>query len=311
MKNLYNTDHYIEQGSGHAQCEDYALSGIYRSVPYIIVSDGCGSSDQTDVGARLTAHSFKAALASFLDSRVGSVQAVGERELHHELRSRTLVRIRRAAETLRVPLTACDATLLAAFVLDGKCRLFRSGDGTIIFKNKQGFEAIHTEYADNTPYYLSYLLDARRNDAYQGRVEIGHVHVKQMVWDQQFRQTAARTIARVDRKPQWFCLDAEDLEWVIVTSDGLSSYAQDPYKGTGTFKGTGKENCDKGNDKGTGKENSGFERILQRVAGFKSFNGNFVERRMKRLQKECGKEGMVHYDDVSVAAIYGSPAVSA
>ena len=54
-----NTDCYYEIGHSHIFCEDYALAGIVNNIGYAIVSDGCSSSDNVDVGARVLAHIAK------------------------------------------------------------------------------------------------------------------------------------------------------------------------------------------------------------------------------------------------------------
>ena len=52
-----NTDFYCEIGDSHVACEDYALAGkINDNISYAIVADGCSSSPNVDVGARVLAH---------------------------------------------------------------------------------------------------------------------------------------------------------------------------------------------------------------------------------------------------------------
>ena len=45
-------DTFSKIGKTHKICEDYILSGT-KPFPYIIISDGCSSSEGTDMGARL------------------------------------------------------------------------------------------------------------------------------------------------------------------------------------------------------------------------------------------------------------------
>jgi hypothetical protein len=46
-------DSYFEIGSTHQVCQDYALAYASDDFAYAIMSDGCTSSLNTDIGARL------------------------------------------------------------------------------------------------------------------------------------------------------------------------------------------------------------------------------------------------------------------
>ena len=59
-----NADSAFRMGSTHAVCQDYAVASAWTAAahtdgaappprPYIILSDGCSSTPDTDVGARL------------------------------------------------------------------------------------------------------------------------------------------------------------------------------------------------------------------------------------------------------------------
>ena len=63
MNNI-NVDHYMTIGSSHQVCEDYIISGT-EPFPYIILSDGCSSSKDTDIGARILAQCAKNYLTTF------------------------------------------------------------------------------------------------------------------------------------------------------------------------------------------------------------------------------------------------------
>lgn len=65
-----------------------------------------------------------------------------------------------------------------------------------------------------------------------------------------------------------------NLDWLCLFSDGISSF------------------------------NRPAEEIIDRLVDFKSLNGKFVERRMVRQLKDWGKEGVSHYDDLAMGAIW-------
>ena len=54
-----NADHYYTIGNSHSVCQDYAISGLVENGAYAILSDGCSSSPDVDVGARMLSLSAK------------------------------------------------------------------------------------------------------------------------------------------------------------------------------------------------------------------------------------------------------------
>src|SRR6185295_18680312 len=93
-----NTDAAINIGSTHSVCQDYAIA---RN-GYVVLADGCSSSPDTDIGARL--------LVKALDQRLGTPTDI--EELHRES-ARTALGW---AAMLGLPDQAVDATLLSAHV---------------------------------------------------------------------------------------------------------------------------------------------------------------------------------------------------
>ncbi len=55
----FHTDHHFIIGHGHLAdgkpCQDYTLSGLVGGGAYAVVSDGCSSAGQTDIGSRIIA----------------------------------------------------------------------------------------------------------------------------------------------------------------------------------------------------------------------------------------------------------------
>ncbi len=67
-----NTDCFYSIGHSHKVCEDYALSGtIGDTLAYAVVCDGCSSSKQVDVGARLLAHNTVVELEAWWKDKEG------------------------------------------------------------------------------------------------------------------------------------------------------------------------------------------------------------------------------------------------
>ncbi|MBM3457554.1 MAG: protein phosphatase 2C domain-containing protein, partial [Armatimonadetes bacterium] len=107
-----HADAAFRMGCTHSVCQDYAvaLRATAAGGPAILLADGCSSSPDTDVGARLLAR----ATARVLES----VATLAPRTLPEAQRS-GVERAHRAAADLGLPAGALDATLLVLAAGDG------------------------------------------------------------------------------------------------------------------------------------------------------------------------------------------------
>lgn len=71
----------------------------------------------------------------------------------------------------------------------------------------------------------------------------------------------------------------ENLEWVLGSSDGIFSFTN-------------------------GYSLISFDDILTQLSDLKSFKGEFIERKMKRVTKNYNKDGICNSDDWSVTGLY-------
>ena len=55
---MIQTDTFLKIGDQHKVCEDYIIEG-FLPVPFIILADGCSSSRDTEMGARILCHLAK------------------------------------------------------------------------------------------------------------------------------------------------------------------------------------------------------------------------------------------------------------
>ena len=278
-----NTDSYYEIGYNHTVCEDYALAGkINDKISYAIVSDGCSSSPFVDVGARLLAHSARKFLVESYGfyKELPSITAYG-------LGLSIVIDAHRIQRNLGLPLQALDCTLLIA-LSDGEfTQCFMYGDGGIIAKRKnvEDIGYTTTEFPSGAPFYLSYLLsDKRLNDykkSFDQHAIVRHDNINGGRIDD---TSQIKDFHDFDMDVYNHCtLAATNYEMVALVSDGINTYD----KQNGRFKikvGT----CD----------------MIERYISYKNFHGQFVERKMKRVKKDCKKNNISHFDDISVATIY-------
>ena len=176
----------------------------------------------------------------------------------------TTERVRCAAAAMRLPPGALDATLVAA-VAGAKLRVFMWGDGHVFIRTKTG-ESIHyaAHYANSAPYYLSYEMTPGCMADYR-----------------RIYGEPAPSVNGIPETPFFYREHPmADIACVCVFSDGLTTFT--------TPETT---------------QPLPAEAILSDLADFKSYPGAFVQRRMRKFQKNAAKSGLTHYDDISCAAL--------
>ena len=190
-----NTDATINIGSTHSVCQDYAIA---RN-GYVIVSDGCSSSPDTDIGARL--------LVKALDQRLTSGTDI--EELHKQA-ARTALDW---AHMLELPPQSVDATLLSAHVDGDDLIIACSGDGVIILESRSGALDVYTiSSPSGYPFYPSYAHQPQRLTELVANDRC----TKQITHGERVTTSDALTIA--------FKLNVADYKYAAIASDGLNSF---------------------------------------------------------------------------------------
>src|SRR6185295_20387035 len=115
-----NADSTFMIGTTHSVCQDYALANNASNASNVIVTDGCSTSPDTDIGARLLVRA-----ASQLLSNQHSADVVA---LHKEAARLALEWTR----DIGLQPESVDVTLLTAHLHDGEVIVGASGDGLIL-----------------------------------------------------------------------------------------------------------------------------------------------------------------------------------
>ena len=290
----FNLDSYIELGKSHEVCEDYATHGTIMGVPYIIVSDGCSSSKDTDVGSRLLVHACRNALSELLNHNL--IEDLGPGELRAYIKAQVLFNLKLSLKALCLKDTVSDATLLFAFVWENNLYTFMYGDGHIITKKIDGtLDTYKIHYTDNAPPYISYDLDIRRKNAYLEQFGKGDVVFTST---SQTDETNSTTIVNSSPLEEWVdklaacrvhVQHADNIQSITLASDGIESY----MFGKST-NATPEERANVSNESMWQKE----------YTSYKGVGGEFVKRRMKRIKLNNEKLNIEHFDDVSCATIW-------
>lgn len=284
-----NADSAFQIGSSHAVCQDYSLacaslpalhSGTTcpQTRPYIILSDGCSSSPDTDIGARLL---VKAAERILRES--GRAQAADLAEIHREAARLALA----WAEMLGLHPEAVDATLLTAHLEGDELVIGCSGDGAICLQARSGaLEVYSISYPSGYPLYPGYAHQPRRllamKDAGRLCKEIQRLRSASVEDRLQVRSAHCG-----DSPTEVFAVSALDYKTVSLFSDGIHSFSHARQT-----------------EGGCKNDAFPFGDVLRELVSFKSTRGAFVARRMKRFLKDCQAKGLRHTDDLSVGALH-------
>ena len=276
---IKNIDSFMTIGNSHEVCEDYIYSSLGVD-PYIILSDGCSSSKNTDVGARVLVHSARNILNRFIHRTGIPIEAdvLGDMIAHE------------AEETIRklgLNTSALDATLIIAYRLKDKIIINVFGDGNVILKKKDGTTKIYNyQYAKNMPYYLSYYVDAARQNQYcKEMFEVDNsgkclVTARHLLSNDPEKLEELNVTFEDFVKIPTFILPIEDYEMIGIASDGIESFGN-PVNGL----------------------RKDYREIIEELTAFKGTVGEVLKRRAKRAIKNYKKEGIEHYDDVSIGVM--------
>jgi len=282
-----NADSAFAIGTTHAVCQDYAIArnGVTSVsengetatlMPYLILSDGCSSSADTDVGARLL---VKAAEQTLLASRPAAAElpAMHTAAAHTALIWTTLTGL---------DPQAVDATLLTAHLFDDDLIVGCSGDGVIVIESWSDLVELHViSYSNGYPLYPSYQQQPERLQALQ---QIGCAReIKNYRANGPGEKLHFEGTRISDALTEVFSLKVSDCKYAALISDGIHSFSS--RQQTETSKSA---------------EPIPIEEIVRELISFKNTRGAFVSRRLTKFLRECETRGCLQRDDLAIAALY-------
>ncbi len=270
-----NADSTLNIGSRHSLCQDYVIAregSPGKRGPYVILSDGCSSSTDTDIGARL--------LVKAMDQKL---TARDVEDLHKESARIALG----WADLMGVAAESVDATLLTAHVSGDSLIVACSGDGVIVLESHTGvLDVYEISSPSGYPFYPSYIHQPQRlaelvdNDRSRKHVK----HFCRRAAGESFKLIEEATS---DSLTEVLNLKAADYKYAAIASDGIHSFFH-------TQQSTN----------GKRVEAVSMTEILDVFWSFKNSHGAFVERRMKKFRKDAQAKGWQHGDDLSIGVIH-------
>lgn len=257
-------------GKSHVTCDDFAACHSWGDVQVSIVSDGCSSSKNSDIGSRLLTmdllHSLECGMVSY-DRVVEAFQLILHTCLLH-LRDRY-------SHILGDHFLDC--TVLAAVSNGSKTTVFMMGDGVILMERKDGSQVFYRyDFDYNMPAYPSYMLDPCRHANYLSEVNGYDRTVVNVVSD-----TVGMTFERVNLEG----LPLVTFEW---SHDLLAKLAL----------------CTDGVESFTGPSGPvDWVEVARKILASKVPNAGFLQRRVARILEDYAKESIFNADDVSAVCI--------
>jgi len=250
-----NSDHIIRIGKTHKLCQDYARC----SNNIVIVSDGCSSSPDSDFGARL--------ITKIAENFHSKYTLYGE-----DFYQSIINKAHYLSLELELNQFALDATFLSIRNIEDKLIVDIVGDGYLIIKYKTNLVIYHFEYPSNYPEYLSYKTN-----------EVRMRNVKAININQPFKTTKytisnETTVAEnYILEKNYIILDKTDIEFCIVSTDGLGSFVHE------------------------NNSSVDFISVGEKLTNIQFYKGCFLQRSFNGLMKEFNKQKINHFDDIGIA----------
>ena len=294
MNNNIEIDGKFYKGDSHSICEDYILISD-SDVPFAIVSDGCSSSKDSDVGARILSLAFKK-MMSIVDLSTNPDWANFKDPKNIIFRELFSSIVKKFTVDFNLENSVLDATVLLLYLNkeNKQFYVFGFGDGNVLIKKtNKDFLHYNYNYPSNFPFYLSYYLnDSSYSEIYK-EYENFRLRFPETTSYLQKKETLYHNGVRLNTKltnlfsPEGFyhTFPAEDIEWIMIASDGIETFQSIT------------------NEEKTDNKDFGVDNVTLEMAKVKSLKGEFIQRRINRMLKEFKKQGYSHSDDLSVAGI--------
>jgi hypothetical protein len=265
---MTHADGYFAIGKSHKVCQDYVRFGtLPNGRAYTIVSDGCSSSKDTDIGARLLVLTTEAFIVENL---------VGYDGLNF---GAIITQARIHSDRLGLDRTCLDATLMIAVETENDILVYKMGDGVIATRWRGGSLSYwYNEFTSGAPYYPNYLCDQPRHESYMANAD------QPIVYTTGFADRSTKMPLPLEHYINNICvpivMSKDVIDLVVLMTDGALSFRND-------------------------LESVAVSNIVRQIVDVKVPTGEFMVRRAKRfLGNYCKDKGWHHDDDFGVGAIF-------
>jgi len=263
-----NSDCVFILGATHKVCEDYAIANDSHDMSVIILADGCSSSTDTDIGARILVKTAEALELTKIDMSFSGRYYI-DRAID-------------ISEWMFLDKTALDATLLMARVENGKYIIGCHGDGVTVVGYKNGRMLIRSvSFFTAYPQYLSYEMDSKRKAGFESVSKGARLETIQLNGDTTVSSHSVSTII-----PALFRDSTDDVSFIAIMSDGIHSF----YEQVQTETSMTNRSVD-------------YVTVIKDLLDIKGRKGCFVQRMFNSFKRSCAVKNWHHSDDLSLAVI--------
>ena len=266
---MLNADSFFTIGKTHQVCQDYAVSSPQGD--YIVVSDGCSSVPDTDIGARLLVKKAEEYLRLLHYGRTYDFNSLPNFSILGALDCTQSLEIRKSCLSATLLLACRDGNIVETIV---------SGDGFVVgrFRETGDLHIYQYHYESGAPFYLYYTLTEESTNNYF--LDFGTTRT--VTSTRVFSDSRSPIVASWNEDANFFfgpgfSLDQYDL--IVLGTDGLASFIS----------------CS--------SLVSAID-VIQELLAFKTYQGEFVQRRCRRVFELFQEIGWINTDDVAVAAIF-------
>jgi len=284
----FATDCYFHIGQTHLNggkpCQDYACASVYQGAAYAIVSDGCTTGGETDVGARVLTLSTAAAIREhWATSRTALGHTVPQ-----EIGLRQKVVMAGSREILGLAQPDMLATCLYQYITPDGGLVHLQGDGVLAYKEQSGrITMCRYDWMPDNEGHVRPLYPAYAADGYASFIQAhgGDVNEKRL------------TKECWQHSPDGELLQLPSEEFTL--GEGIRGVTQ-PI----TAESLGTLDCIAVFSDGvTQIERMDWKDAVVQLLAFKTTEGFFAKRRMMRVIKDVQKDGNGPLDDIAYAVV--------
>lgn len=273
---MFASDSYFHIGYSHLgsgqPCQDYSLHGELNNQKgsWIVVSDGCSTGGNTDMGARILSFSTSRAIKELLLK--GSIDP-------WEVREKQKFYMAGIGEALGLSQKDLLATCLWAQLTEGGGSIHVLGDGVVALVKGDETHLFKYEWSQNLPLYPVYS-----SDNFESFVEAhgGDLNSERFTREHWVYTAEGQYLKLEDQKYQLgdalfgssISVDTGGLDYILLASDGVCQV-----------------------------DGTDWKDVTRELLAFKTTKGSFLKRRAMRFIKESQKVGRGPIDDISCAAI--------
>ncbi|OGZ06875.1 MAG: hypothetical protein A2942_00500 [Candidatus Lloydbacteria bacterium RIFCSPLOWO2_01_FULL_50_20] len=282
----FSADHHFVIGRDHVlqakPCQDHALSFAQDDLAIAVVSDGCSSGGETDMGARMLTFTLINTIKKM--RKIADDTPLSKSPAH--IRFAQWIMLKEAVGLLGFSAHDALATCTYAYLTPSGGYVHLRGDGVIALRFRDGSSTLlRYDWDNNMPFYPAYADDGPRG--YDCFIEAhGGSLLKEVFKEEEWMERPGRVCAKVSETMH--SLSAGIQGRVIPFSrDELANMASISVFTDGVTQVDGVD----------------WKDTVIQLLDFKTTEGAFVKRRMNRLLKDYRKRGDEPSDDIACAVV--------